>query len=59
VHLDNYSVHGIVTTESFMKTQNIISMPHPPYSPDLEPSDVYLSPAAKEKLEHSSITDED
>jgi histone-lysine N-methyltransferase SETMAR len=39
VHVDNYSVHRSVTTESFMKTRDMVSTPHPPYSPDLAPSD--------------------
>jgi hypothetical protein len=56
---DNCPVHGSVTTESFMKTRNIASSPHPPNSPELAPSDFCLSPSVKERLEHAGITDKD
>jgi hypothetical protein len=35
------------------------SLQDPPYSPDLEASDLYLSPTVKERLDNSDITDED
>jgi hypothetical protein len=31
----------------------------PPYSPDLAPSDFYLFPTVKEKLERTQVADED
>jgi hypothetical protein len=34
-------------------------MPHPLYSPDLAPSDLYLFPTVKEKLEWIRLADED
>jgi hypothetical protein len=34
-------------------------MPQPSYSPDLAPSDFYLLPTAKEKLQHIALRDED
>jgi hypothetical protein len=34
-------------------------MPQPPYSPDLAPSDFYLFPTVKEKLERTQLDDED
>jgi hypothetical protein len=42
-----------------MKTQEMGSMPYPPYSPELAPNDFYLFPTVKERLEYASITDED
>jgi hypothetical protein len=59
VHVDNCSVHRSMTTESFMKTPDMISMPHPPCSPNLAPSDFYFFLTVKEKLEHAGITAED
>jgi hypothetical protein len=37
----------------------MVSMPHPPYSPDMAPRDFYLFSIVKERFEHSGITDED
>jgi hypothetical protein len=37
----------------------MVSMPHPPYSPSLAPSDIYLFLGVKARLDHSGITDED
>jgi hypothetical protein len=34
-------------------------MSQPPYSPDLAPSDFYLCPTMKEKLERTQVADED
>jgi hypothetical protein len=59
VHVDNCSVHTGVTTELFMKTWDMVSMPHPPYSPGTVPIDFYLFPTVKERLKHASITDKD
>jgi hypothetical protein len=35
----------------------MVSMQHPPYSPDLATSDFYLFPKVKEGIEHTDITD--
>jgi hypothetical protein len=59
VHVDNCSVHRSQTTRTFMQNNDMTDMPHPPYSPDLAPSDFYLFGTVKEKLEHDGITDED
>jgi hypothetical protein len=59
VHIDNCSVHRSVTTESFMKTSDMILMPHPPCSPNRALSDFYFFLTVKEKLEHAGITAED
>jgi hypothetical protein len=34
-------------------------MPEPPYSPELAPSDFYLFPTGKEKLERIQVADEE
>jgi hypothetical protein len=49
----------MVTTKLFMKTRDILSMPHTRYSPDLAPSDFYLFLTIKEGLKHAGITDEE
>jgi histone-lysine N-methyltransferase SETMAR len=58
MHIDNCLVHRSVTTESFMKTRDMASMQHPPYSPDLAPSDFCSFLTVKERLELAGITDE-
>jgi hypothetical protein len=55
--IDNCSVHRRVTTELFMKTQELVSMPPPPNSTELALSDFLLFPTAKEKREHIGLTD--
>jgi hypothetical protein len=53
------TVHRTITTESFMKTRDMVSMPHPPYWPDLASHDLYLFPIVKERLDDTGITHED
>jgi histone-lysine N-methyltransferase SETMAR len=57
VHVTCCSVHRSITTESFMKTRDMVLMPHPPYSPDLAPSDPSLFPTVRERFEHAGLTD--
>jgi hypothetical protein len=59
VHIDNCLVHRSATAELFMKTRDMVSMPYPPYSPDLEHRDFYLFLTVKERLDNTGITDED
>jgi histone-lysine N-methyltransferase SETMAR len=42
-HLDNCRVHFSKTTQQFVSGNHILHVPHPPYSPDLAPSDFWLS----------------
>jgi hypothetical protein len=58
-HVGSRWIHKSVTTESAVETRDMVSMPGPPYSPDLAPSNFYLFHTVKEMLEHPSITDED
>jgi hypothetical protein len=45
-------------TASFPADDNIARLQHPPYSPDLAPSDFYLFPTVKEKLKDIEMADE-
>jgi len=44
LHHDNAPAHRAVTTNEFLAKHNILSFPHPPYSPDLAPCDFFLFP---------------
>jgi hypothetical protein len=59
VRVDKCWARRSVTTESFMKTRDMVSMPHPPRSPDRTPSHFHLFSSVKERVEHAGITDED
>jgi histone-lysine N-methyltransferase SETMAR len=50
VHMDNASPHRSKQTTEFMRKSRLISAPHPPYSPDLAPSDFYLFGKVKDLL---------
>ena len=43
LHHDNAATHAALLTRRFL-TDNMTVVPHPPYSPDLEPSDLFLFP---------------
>ena len=47
LHHDNAPAHRAVTTDEFLAKHNILSPPHPPYSPDLAPCDFFLFPQLK------------
>jgi histone-lysine N-methyltransferase SETMAR len=42
LHLDNCRVHFSKATKPFITENHIGQVPHPPYSPDLPPSDFWL-----------------
>jgi transposase len=42
VHMDNATPHRAKLTKSCFKARRICEADHPPYSPDLAPSDFYL-----------------
>jgi hypothetical protein len=46
-------------TASFPADDNIAQPEHPPYSPDLAPSDFYLFRTVKEKLKDIEMVDEE
>jgi hypothetical protein len=59
IHFDSCSVHTSRVSTDWLEEHNILRMPHQPYSPDLAPSDFYLFPTVKEKLERIQLADED
>jgi histone-lysine N-methyltransferase SETMAR len=42
--------HTFLKTTKFVRNNNIVIIPHPPYSPDLDPCDFTLFPKLKMKL---------
>ena len=59
LHLDNCSIHRSRVTKDFMEQNGMESMPHPPYSPDLAPSDFFLFPLIKNRLDQFECNDPD
>ena len=49
-HQDNAPVHNSILVTDYLSKMGIKSVPQPPYSPDLIPSDFWLFPMLKEKL---------
>jgi transposase len=47
LHHDNAPSHTTMAVQLFLAKNNILIVPHPPYSPDLAPSDYWLSPTLK------------
>ena len=50
LHHDNAPAHRAVTTNEFLAKHNILSLPPPPYSPDLAPCDLFLFPQLKNTM---------
>jgi len=50
LHHDNAPAHAALLTRRFLTDNNMAVVPHPPYSPDLAPSDFLLFPKLKTKL---------
>jgi hypothetical protein len=50
LHHDNAPAHTSLKTTEFFTNNNMIIVPHPPYSPDLAPCDFALFPKLKMKL---------
>jgi histone-lysine N-methyltransferase SETMAR len=59
VHFDSCSVHTSRVSTDWLEEHSIRRISHPPYSSDLAPSDLYLFPTVKEKLERIQLADED
>jgi len=49
-HHDNAPAHTALSIREFLAKKNIPILPHPPYSPDLAPCDLYLFCKLKSKL---------
>jgi transposase len=50
LHHDNVPAHTALSVREFLAKKNIPTIPHPLYSPDLSPCDIYLFPKLKSKL---------
>jgi len=50
LHHDNAPAHKAVTTNEFQAKHNILSLPHPRYSPDLAPCNFFLFPQLKKTM---------
>jgi histone-lysine N-methyltransferase SETMAR len=50
LRLENCRVHFSKTTQQLMSENHILHVPHPPYSPDLAPSDFWLFTHVKTAL---------
>ena len=50
IHFDNVQPHTAQKVNQYMKCNKMKRAPHPPYSPDIAPSDFYLFGYIKEKL---------
>jgi hypothetical protein len=59
IHVDNCSIHKSAQSEQFMVAHKMFRMSHPPYSPDLAPSDFYLFGTVKNQLEHIQLSEHD
>jgi hypothetical protein len=58
VHIDNAPTHNSRMTRHFFETGPLNRLPHPPYSPDISPSDFYLFGKVKGALVGREIPDE-
>ena len=56
LHMDNATAHTAIEVKKFLKRTGINIAPHPPYSPDLAPSDFYLFGRLKDKLGFTEFT---
>lgn len=55
LHMDNARPHIAKITNQYMECRGIKKVPHPPYSPDIAPSDFFLFGYIKEKLQGCSF----
>jgi histone-lysine N-methyltransferase SETMAR len=59
IHLDNCSIHTSRASREWLKEHDMLRIPQPPYSLDLAPSDFYLFPIVKERLERTQVAEKD
>lgn len=59
IHIDNARPHKSSSVMKFCEENNLCILPHPPYSPDLAPSDFFLFGYMKEKLEGAKFDSAD
>ena len=56
LHLDNCRVHNSKKSYEWYNLNHIIRIPHPPYSPDLAPSDFFCSDTLRINLLDDHLT---
>jgi transposase len=57
LHHDNAPAHTALSVREILATKRITVLEHPPYSPDLAPSDFFLFPKVKEILKGRHFDD--
>ena len=58
IHMDNCRIHNSKVTTDCIKKSGLIRAPHPPYSPDIAPSDFWFFGYSKNKFAGKSFHDE-
>ena len=56
LHHDNAPAHSALTIRQFLASRQVSTLDHPPYSPDLAPSDFFLFPKLKGVLKGTVST---
>jgi histone-lysine N-methyltransferase SETMAR len=56
LHWNNVPVHTAEVVQTFLAKNSIRLIPHPPYSPDLTPTDIFLFPTLKKELSGLTLT---
>jgi hypothetical protein len=56
LHHDDAPAHASIVARQFLVSTNTTVIPHPPYSPDLAPCDLFLFPKMKLKLKGRLLT---
>ena len=57
LHHDNASQHAALSVREFLANNSIACLDHPPYTPDLAPSDFWLFPKLKITLKGQRFED--
>jgi histone-lysine N-methyltransferase SETMAR len=60
LHMDNASAHNAKVVTNYLETSCMERLPHPPYSPDIAPSDYFLFGCMKQRMKglHATSRDE-
>jgi transposase len=57
LHHDNASAHDALAVREFLAKKSILTLDHPPYSPDLAPCDFWLFSTLKNALKGHRFSD--
>ena len=57
LHHDNAPTHAALSVREFLANKSIACLDHPPYTPDLAPSDIWLIPKLKITLKGQRFED--